>query len=521
MLRLLQEQRERLDALADIWARVQAAPVPPTPVAPQAEPATPDTAPDLVGTVSAGGAAVANDATADDRADVAKAGIAAATVAADLRLDPTAGADPEPYDIDIPTSELLGRASLFELGIDSPPADMPRDEFQPPELPAAETSTGTDSLKWEFGGGDEPADPAQIEPAAAAAAPDDILIETGHRLPAGTVEAAPDELRLPERVQLPAWLVGAVEPESLAGLDLQIAQEPPAAAEPSAAPEPQTAPEPFAADDDMDIADTAEACDGATILVSSAPDPAGEPEPVLGGEAELVLEFEADIEPEVVLAALSAPEAESDREPEIGLEAEAQPSAGLEPEAEPALDTEAERHPDVLINDQPESDDEPEPAFGHDIEAQARLALQSDPGTTSNPAALAMRAPEPSAAPPADDEVRAPATGSDQEPDLEPGPEAEHEFNPVYALAELRRILGLDPTPPAERSDIAPLDEADNAPACETLEEALANDVIEVLPAAAASASQPPADARVSRSASDPLDPVRALSEEERIALFS
>lgn len=497
MLRLLHEQRERLDALADIWAQATAAPTAPEPV--ESEPQ-----------VDAASAAETAGLPADERGEppptepqphpaAEMSGISRPATAE----DPADQAEPEalqasaPFDAPTSTADLLNQTLIFGPSAEALPqteetmqADAVEDsaaagpaldvsaEVQPSAPPpAADADPAEQTVAETISSQDDQAAPTVAETAAPTSSADPIVQMFIDAEPPASPAAlnrtepatAPDTSPLPEQAQLPDWLVG----------------------------------------EDTDDAQTAGRAETDARL--------GDADVVaVSTEAEPGLEAAVDDD-----AALF----EAEAMPETAADAETDMSASRQrdPHQEVAAEQDSVAQPTTESAVEPEPDLQPETGSTHLFSAEVQHASSSEVALsqkTSDPPDLAeltldllqkalfsdpARGEEPApAADPPDLALTGPFTKAVAESDLR------------AAITALRRALGREEGLGLEIEGVSEIVVLDDVP-------------VRPPPPASLRASGPAAPAREAlntpepsaSTATDPLAPVDALSEEERIALFS
>ncbi len=255
MLRLLQEQRERLDALADIRARV---PTTPEPLASE---------PQAVATPAAAAASLTADGDSAPTPAAEMAGDAEPAGANEQtgQVEPAVEQGPMLFDAQTPTADLLNQTMIFgpRVEAEAPPAIAeivqidttesrapvdwtfaPPAETQPNEPPSvADTDPAVQtSAEPPTPQADQPASalvavpapPAPLASPAPAASVDPIVqMFIDAEPPAAPADAldrctsadSPDASPLPERTGLPTWLVGTVGTEAQSPGDAGIDAE--------------------------------------------------------------------------------------------------------------------------------------------------------------------------------------------------------------------------------------------------------------------------------------------------------
>ncbi|MEZ5787234.1 MAG: hypothetical protein R3D62_12395 [Xanthobacteraceae bacterium] len=499
MLRLLHEQRERLDALADIWARVSA------PAAP--EPAVSEPPADAASVAGAGGLPgnepdVAQPVEPQPEPAVEASGNSGPPTAEDSvdRIELETLQASTPSDAPTSTAELLNQTLIFGPGAEAPPktedtmsaeamedddaavdpvsdatAEVRADEQAAASDPGALAQTVAEPAPSQ----DDQAAPAVAEAAVRTTSADPIVQMFIDREPAASPAdarspaepvTAPDASVLPEQKQPPAWLVGDGSGNIQTAGDGEIA----------------------AALVDVDV-----------VAVSGEAEP-----PLEAGIDEDAALFEPEPMPETAADAEAGMEAPLPLDPNQEVAAEqksfAQPStdSAFAPAPEPELDSETEsaQRFSTKLQSAPSSEvalsitSEPPDLAELTLDLLQR-ALFSDPA----------RAPEP-------------APGADT-PDLalaDSFTKAVAESDLHAAIAALRRALGRENRDGLESESPSEVVVLDDLP-------------VSAPSPASVHASEPEAPARAAArasghsasTASDPLAPINALSEEERIALFS
>ncbi|MEZ5787793.1 MAG: hypothetical protein R3D62_15260 [Xanthobacteraceae bacterium] len=497
MLRLLHEQRERLDALADIWARVSA---PTAPELAASEP-PPDTA-------SVAGAAdppgnepdVAQPVEPQPEPAVEASGTSGPPTAEDTvdRIEPETPQASMVSDAPTSTAELLNQTLIFGPGAEPPPqtedtmsaetmeddgaavdpaSDGSTEGRADEQAAAADLGAVAQTVAVPAPSQDDQAAPAVAEAAVRTTSADPIVqMFIDREPPASPADArnqaepvtTPDASVLPEQKQLPAWLVGDGSGRIQTASDGEIA----------------------AAPGDVDV------------VAGSA-----EAEPML----EAVIDEDAALfEPEPMPE--TASDAEADTEAPLQLDPNQEVAAEQKSFAQPSTDSASAPAPEPQLHPETKS------AQRFSTEVQSAPSSEAALSITSEPPDLAeltldllqkalfsdpARAPEP--APSADTPALADSfTKAVAESDLH------------AAIAALRRALGRENRDGLESESPSEVVVLDDLP-------------VSAPPPASVHASEPEAPARAAArasghsasTASDPLAPVDALSEEERIALFS